>query len=139
MVVMNMNPQADIDPADVRRVWNVLNPDGSEWITFETYVKGMLNVKADPELATLVPMDVPNRFQLLSLVIDSPINKDQERLIFDKLTGLEKGGIKMLEAMRTPMDKDTIKSTLAQACSGTLHDLTPEQRASVHNLSLIHI
>ena len=133
MVVMNMNPKANISPADIRRVWDVLNPDGSEWIPFETYVKGMLKVKADPELATLVPMDVPNRFQLLSLVIDSPINEDQERLIFDKMTGLEKGGIKMLEAMRTPMDKSMIKSTLAQACSGTLHDLTKEQRASVHS------
>lgn len=133
MVIVSMNPKAKIDPADVKRVWDVLNPDGSEWIPFETYVKGMLKVKSDPELATLVPMDVPNRFQLLSLVIDSPINKDQERLIFDKMTGLEKGGIKMLEAMRTPMNKSAIKNTLGQACSGTLHDLTPEQRASVRN------
>jgi Ca2+-binding EF-hand superfamily protein len=67
MVIVSMNPKANIDPADVKRVWDVLNPDGSEWIPFETYVKGMLKVKSDPELATLVPMDVPNRFQLLSL------------------------------------------------------------------------
>ena len=42
-------------------------------------------------LLVQVPMEVPNRFELLSLLIDSPINEDQEKLIFDKLTGLEKG------------------------------------------------
>jgi len=133
MVIISMNPKAEITPADVQKVWEVLNPEGDEWIPFEKYVRGMLKVKEDPELAALVPTDVPNRFQLLSLVIDSPINEDQEKLIFDKLTGLEKGGIKMLEAMRTEQDRAEIKRTLEQACAGLLHDLTPEQRRSVHS------
>ena len=133
MVIISMNPKANIDPADIRKVWEVLNPEGLDWIPFETYVKGMLKVKEDPELAGVVPTDVPNRFQLLSLLIDSPINEDQEKLIFDKLTGLEKGGIKMLEGMRKPMDKAQIKTTLEAACAGKLHDLTQEQRKSVHN------
>ena len=133
MVIVSMNPKIDIDPVDVKRVWAVLNPEGKDWIPFERYVKGMLTVKADPVLAELIPMDVPNRFQLLSLLIDSPINEDQEKLIFDKLSGLEKAGIRVLEKMRTPMDKKEIKATLEQACTGQLHDLTTEQRKAVKN------
>merc|ERR1719272_1359132 len=99
MVVMSMNPKANISEADIDRVWHVLNPENLDWIPFETYVQGMIKVKNDTELSQIVPMDVPNRFQLLSLLIDSPINEEEEALIFNKLTGLEKAGIKMLEKM----------------------------------------
>eukprot|EP01047_Picozoa_sp_COSAG01_P044356 COSAG01_NODE_4001_length_5444_cov_8.703087_4_plen_216_part_00 len=74
MCVISMNPKAEVDPADIGRVWDVLNPEGKDWIPFGEYVKGMIKVKRDPELCNLIPMDVPNRFQLLSLVIDTPIN-----------------------------------------------------------------
>ena len=36
-------------------------------------------VKHDPELSRVIPLDVPNRFMLLSLLIDTPINEDQVR------------------------------------------------------------
>ena len=45
----------------------------------------MIQVNSDPELCEVIPMDVPNRFELLSLVIDSPINADQEHLIFHNM------------------------------------------------------
>ena len=78
----------------------------SVYLQFDVYVEGMIKVKEDPDLSKLVPMAVPNRFELLSLLIDSPINKDQEKLIFSKLTGLEKAGIRMLEKMpEKPMDR----------------------------------
>lgn len=93
----------------------------------------MIKVKKDPVLSKLVPMEVPNRFELLSLLIDSPINQDQERLIFEKLNALEKGGIRMLEKMSKPMDKEAIQNTLAQACAGQLHYLTDAQRKAVNN------
>ena len=131
MVIRNLNPQARVAPEDIERVWKVLNPKGSDWITFEQYAKGMIQVRSNPDLSGIVPMDVPNRFQLLSLLIDSPINKDQEKLIFDRLNGLEKAGIRMLEKMKTDMDKEETEQRLSQACAGTLHDLTIEQRRSV--------
>ena len=65
----------------------MLNPDAKPDIDYAQFVKGMVQVKADPELSELVPMDVPNRFMLLSLLIDSPINEDQAKLIKDKMEG----------------------------------------------------
>ena len=69
MCVISMNPKAQGQPADIKKIWDVLNPECKSWIPFSEYVQGMIEVKRDPELSTLIPMDVPNRFQLLSLLI----------------------------------------------------------------------
>jgi Ca2+-binding EF-hand superfamily protein len=135
MCILSMNPKADIQPADIRRVWAVLNPAGKEWIAYGEFVRGMLLVKADPALARAVPLDVPNRFMLLSLLIDTPINEEQEALIYGKMAGLEKWGVKLLEKMRRPkMERLEIQKMLGQACTGQLHYLTEEQRTRVGRL-----
>lgn len=116
MVIMSMNPKANVELSGIRRVWAVLNPSGKEWIPFSEYAAGMMQVKRDPELSKLVPMDVPNRFQLLSLLIDSPINEDQEKLIFDKMDPLEQMGVKMLKKMKQEeQTRAQIRETLDQA------------------------
>ena len=132
MVAVSMNPKANVSTQDIKRVWAVLNPEGKPWLPFSEYCKGMVLVKRDPELSAIIPMDVPNRFQLLSLLIDSPINADQEQLIFNKMSWLEKKGVRMLEKMRQePQSRDKIRQTLDQACAGRLHYLTEAQRRSV--------
>ena len=40
MCVISMNPKADVQPEDIKRVWDVLNPEGKEWIPFAEYVQG---------------------------------------------------------------------------------------------------
>eukprot|EP01043_Picozoa_sp_COSAG02_P014829 COSAG02_NODE_618_length_19461_cov_39.117447_6_plen_1075_part_00 len=135
MVVTAMNPKADVQPADIAKVWAVLNPDGKDWIPFGEYVQGMIKVKNDKFLSTIVPLDVPNRFQLLSLLIDTPINEDQEKLIFDKMDPMCQWGINMLKKMEQPkQEKEDIRKTLDKACKGSLHYLTATQRSSVTSL-----
>jgi Ca2+-binding EF-hand superfamily protein len=135
MVIVAMNPKANISPEDIQRVWAVLNPDGKEWIAFGEYVQGMIQVKCDPELSRILPMDVPNRFQLLSLLIDSPVNEDVEAQIKKKMGALERGGVRILESMGSEtMSKDDIRAVLDQACAGKLHYLTDEQRKKVTRL-----
>lgn len=134
MVVLAMNPKVEVAVEDIHKVWAVLNPEGKDWIPFSEYVAGMIVVKRDRELSKVVPMDVPNRFQLLSLLIDTPINEDQEALIFNKMGALEKGGIEMLRKMgQEPMTKPMIRNVLDQACNGRLHMLTDEQRTRVNS------
>ena len=131
-VVLSIHPAAQVTAEEVGRVWDVLNPAGDSHITFPQFVEGMLKLKEMPELKNIVPMDVPNRFELLSLLIDSPISEDKQKLIFDKLTWLEKAGIRMLEGMSQPMDRAAVHKTLQQACAGKLHYLTDEQRRKVN-------
>jgi hypothetical protein len=110
--VLSIHPAAQVTAEEVGRVWDVLNPAGDSHITFPQFVEGMLRLKEMPELKNIVPMDVPNRFELLSLLIDSPISEDKQKLIFDKLTWLEKAGIRMLEGMSQPMDRAAVHKTL---------------------------
>ncbi len=134
MVITAMNPKVEVKPEDIRKVWDVLNPEGKDWIPFSEYVAGMIEVKRNRELSKLVPMDVPNRFQLLSLLIDTPINEDQEALIFNKMGWLEQKGIKLLRMMeQPPLTKEEIRSVLDTACSGRLHMLSDVQRTKVNS------
>lgn len=51
MVLASMNPKANIESADVSRIWAVLNPDMADWIPFDIYVQGMIKIRKDPELS----------------------------------------------------------------------------------------
>ena len=93
MCIRSMHPTANIEHADVVRVWAVLNPEDKPWIPYGDFVKGMIKTKKDPELSELIPLDIPNRFMLLSLLIDTPINEGQENLLTNKLGRAEKAGI----------------------------------------------
>jgi Ca2+-binding EF-hand superfamily protein len=133
MVILSMNASAKIEHEDVVKLWAVLNEEGKEWIPFMDFAHGMVKVQKDPELSRLIPLDLPNRFQLLSLLIDSPINEEQEKLIYEKLGGLEKMGIKMLHKMaKPPPSNEQIKEMLEHACAGRLHHLTDVQRKAVN-------
>ena len=101
------------------------------------YVQGMIIVKNDPDLSQVLPMDVPNRFQQLSLLIDPPVNKEREDEIKRKLGCLERCGVKVLEKMRSKkMERHEIRHALDQACAGKLHYLTDDQRKRVNRLHL---
>jgi hypothetical protein len=68
-------------------------------------------------------------------LIDTPINDEQEALIFDKLQPLEKVGINMLKKLGAPpQTKEEIGVTLKSACDGQLHYLTDEQRKAVNSV-----
>jgi hypothetical protein len=95
MCIVSMNPKVEVEHADIVQVWKVLNPEGKDWIAYAEFVKGMISVKRDhKELSRSVPMDVPNRFMLLSLLIDTPINEEATKLIMDRLGRAEQAGIR---------------------------------------------
>lgn len=85
MVIVAINPKVSISQDDLAEVWRVLNPLAEEWITFAAYAEGIIRIQQEPGLQRKVPMDLPNRFALLSLLIDSPINQDQQKQIFEKM------------------------------------------------------
>ena len=97
----------------------------------------MITVKSDPKLSAVLPMDVPNRFQQLSLLIDPPVNKEREDEIKRQLGCLERCGVRVLEKMgNEKMERRDIRHALDQACAGQLHYLTDDQRKRVNRLHL---
>lgn len=96
-MVMNMNVNSDISDDVVKRLWTVLNPDGKDSINFQEFLKGMIGVQKDPQLAAVFPVDAPNRFELLSLVIDAPTDPAESELLYQKMNPLEKAGVRILQ------------------------------------------
>ena len=85
MVIVAINPNVSITHDDLMELWRVLNPLGDEWITFAAYAEGMVRTQQIPELQRMVPVELPNRFALLSLLIDSPINHEQQKQLFEQM------------------------------------------------------
>ena len=74
---MSLDPDHCRGHEDITMVWSVLNPEGLQTISFSDFMHGMIRVKADPDVAEMIKLDAPNKWELLSLLIDSPISEEQ--------------------------------------------------------------
>ena len=56
--------------------------------------------QGDPRLSAMMNIDQPNRWQLLSLLIDTPVDQRVEEHLLLSLSGVERVGIKFLRHMQ---------------------------------------
>ena len=70
----------------------------------------------------------PNKWELLSLLIDTPVSQLEEKQILANLDGIEKMGIAMIKRDLLPMDKERMKGVLNRAGNGELRKLDPSQK-----------
>ena len=59
-------------------------------LTFNQFLKGMKFVKKDPKCATWIDINKPNKWELLSLLIDTPVGSAEEKRILSNLTAAER-------------------------------------------------
>lgn len=69
----------------------------------------------------------PNKWELLSLLIDTPVREQEEKEILSKLDGLERMGIKMITRDLLPLDKERTRAVLDRAGKGELRKLDAGQ------------
>ena len=98
-VIMSMHPTANLSKDDIQRFWDVLCPEGQATINFAEFVKGMVEAEKITDLRSMFSIDMPNRFELLSLIIDSPINRAESELLYDRMNPLEKIGVGILRSV----------------------------------------
>ena len=77
-------------------------------------------VKKDPKCATWIDINKPNKWELLSLLIDTPVGSAEEKRILSNLTAAERAGIKILAAHTQPMDRERMGQVLKRAGDGRL-------------------
>eukprot|EP01050_Picozoa_sp_SAG11_P004220 SAG11_NODE_263_length_11526_cov_23.830314_4_plen_1064_part_00 len=78
----------------------------------------------------------PNRFQLLSLLIDTPINSEAEKRLLSSLSFLERIGIQLLQSIQhEPLSPAEKRRTIEMICAGKLHHLTDAQRKQLNWLN----
>eukprot|EP01048_Picozoa_sp_COSAG05_P024292 COSAG05_NODE_5649_length_1122_cov_1.413490_1_plen_335_part_10 len=135
MVILSLDPNHGLSHDDIVYLWSVLNPHKDEGLTFAGWLEGMAQVVKDPRCKDYIDFAKPNRWELLSLIVDTPHSQGEEDRILASLTALERAGINMLKKMNTPMDKAHMRDVLTQAGEGNLRKVLPDQVAklgSVH-------
>ncbi len=152
MVITALNPLHGLSHDDVLYLWQVMlaaSPEetrahghargrtpsqASESMNFLDYLHGMAAVQKDPRAAGWLDVEQPNKWELLCLLVDTPVSKAEEHKLLEDLTGLERMGINMLKNDQRPMDKDNMRAVLKRAGEGRLRDLNPEQVSRMRSL-----
>lgn len=121
-VMMSMHPNSKISIEDVQSLWDLLCPEGQVKIDFAQFVRGMVEAEKDPNLHSKFSTDIPNRFELLSLVVDSPINNAESNRLYEKMNPLEKVGVRILRNVEVAAQTASYNSLKAKQDS-LLEDL----------------
>jgi Ca2+-binding EF-hand superfamily protein len=138
MVVLGMDATHILSHADMTFLWDVLtghivaDVKPSE-INFAQFLLGMVDVQRQSRCEGWMDVDKPAKWELLSLLIDTPTAKDDEQNILDALPGIEKLGIKMIHR-HDPVSKDKMRTVLGRLGKGTLRKLEPEQLKRMKDL-----
>eukprot|EP01052_Picozoa_sp_SAG31_P035788 SAG31_NODE_4365_length_3307_cov_10.960723_2_plen_192_part_00 len=92
--------------ADIDRLWAILNPENKAVIGFLEFLHGVAALHRsatatnDLKLADMMKFDEPNRWALLSLLIDTPVDPHTEENLLLGLNPVERTGIKYLRHMQ---------------------------------------
>ena len=115
MVWTALDPTSTLDHENMEYLWGVINPDKMEGLTFTAFLHGMRRMQDDEKCAGWVDITKPTQWELLSLLIDTPISEKEEKKIMDSLTPVERWGIKLLQKKSRPMDRQAMQEVLTRA------------------------
>jgi len=85
----------------------------------------------DPRASAIMGTTQPNTFELVSLLIDSPVSQREESVLMDSLGLLERYGFRQLQGMHVPMQRDQAKRVLEKVSAGELHKLDDQIQSSI--------
>lgn len=136
LVWMALDPTNQLGDADIQHLWDTLiGPEkGKEALTFTDFLHGMRRCNDDPQCGDFIDISKPNKWELLSLLVDLPISKREEQEIFDSLAWVERKGIQLLMDDTRPMTDAQMAHVLKRAGRGELRYLEEDQRINMKHL-----
>jgi hypothetical protein len=135
MVVMALDPHHSLNHEDMLYLWSVLNPEGLDSLSFNDFLHGMKAVKGDDRCSGWIDINKPNKWEILSLIIDTPVGEVEEKRILSNLSGLERAGINILKKHTQPMDRERMGQVLKRAGDGRLRHL---QQSQLDRMKQVH-
>ena len=143
MVLLSLDSSHSRTHEDMLYLWGVLNrmdhtPTDEEaaqmkGIEFSGFLHGVAKVQKDPKCAAWMDFNKPNKFEMMSLIIDTPVSKAEEQRILEGLDGIDKVGINMIKRQQIAMEKEHMREVLTRAGEGRLRALSPEQLVRMHS------
>ena len=95
-------------------------------LDFAAFLRGLVAVRKDDRCKDWLEIDKPHKWELLSLIIDTPISRLEEKQIMDS-SRILRMVLMMVASSQKPMTKKHRKAVLKRAGKGTLHKLTDPQ------------
>ena len=95
-------------------------------LDFAAFLRGLVAVRKDDRCKDWLEIDKPHKWGLLSLIIDTPISRLEEKQIMDS-SRILRMVLMMVASSQKPMTKKHRKAVLKRAGKGTLHKLTDQQ------------
>lgn len=135
-VCIAMDPHHDLTHEDMLYLWKVMVTQGNpqtaaldveqQSMDFNGFLHGMTAVQKDDICSGWLDVNKPNKWELLSLIIDTPISKAETKEILANMDAIEKFGISMIKHEK-PQKKSEMREILNRAGEGNLRKLSPEQ------------
>lgn len=133
-VVSAGDAAADPSSSEMNKLWELLDPEGKGRVGWFDFLRAMTLVEERPELKRLLAVHKPNRWALISLLIDVPVSMSRERELLEDMTGVERKGIDFLRMLQKPADKATTSARLRRAAQGGLREQTADHRKRISNI-----
>lgn len=136
LVWMALDPTNHLGDDEIRHLWDTLiGPEtGKQALTFIDFLHGMRRCNDDPTCADFVDISKPNKWELLSLLVDLPISKREEQEILDSLAWVERKGIELLMKSKVEMSTEQMADVLVRAGRGELRCLEEQQKDRMSGL-----
>lgn len=103
-------------------------------LDFNQFLHGMAAVQRDVKTSRWIDVFRPNRWELLSLIIDTPVSEGEEVRILEDLSPIERVGVGMLKRHWKEMDMANMRAVLTKAGSGQLRFLEEQQVERMNHL-----
>lgn len=160
MALLAIDPHKVLSSADVDMLWSMLaSPAAAQRrsndpsftktsdfvhgnkdikLDFMGFLQGMAVVQRDRNASMYVNVLKPNRWELLSLIIDTPVSRVEEQRIVDQLSRIEQVGFKMVmnRSVGHEMDTDNMRTVLKRAGQGQLRLLDSQQLDRMRTLNI---
>ena len=133
-VVLASDVTTNPSPADVDELWALLDPERKGEVRWFDFLRSMTLAEEQPVVSRLLSLDKPNRWELISLLIDVPVCKETERELLADMSGVERRGVQFLETMQRPPCQEETFDRLKRAAHGNLRQKTPEQMKRIYHI-----
>ena len=132
LVMETLHMGHDLSQAEVRHAWQVLKTAREEGnrenhLTFMEFIVGVQKIRDDDVLGGRIDLTKPCPWEMLSLLIDTPVSEMESKQLYDELSMLERLGVNMVQGMSVPMKTAQIKAVLKEAVEGRLHFLSEDK------------
>ena len=127
--VVLLSGDATKDPTidEIDALWAALDPEGKGKVDWFGFLRAKARINSDPQLASLLDIDHPNRWALISLLIDVPCDAQTERELLEEMSAVERKGVWWLSIFQSKLERHELRDRLKRACDGRLRYKTKEQ------------